>query len=101
MTDTQTVPYNRLKAISTQLQSFDCKQSSLVLIENLFFEALSISRNYSQQLSQSHLIDDLLEIKENEYKRTQEYGKTTKAKEAQIRHFRYHLKKALDKSLSA
>ena len=74
-------PYTRLKAISSALQNVDCRQSSLILIENLFFEALSISRNYSQELSKPTLIDDLLKIKENEYKRTQDYCKTIKAKE--------------------
>ena len=94
-------PQSRLKEISTKLKSFDCKQSSLVLIEALFFEALSISRNYPQELSKSTLFSDLIRLKENEYKRTQEYCKTIGTKETSIRHFRFYLKKVLDKAISA
>lgn len=94
-------PYSRLKEISTQLQGLDCKQSSLILIETLFFEALSISRNYSQELGKSTLFDDLLLMKENEYKRAQDYYKSIRTKETNIRHFRFYLKKVLDRSISA
>ena len=101
MNKTLTLPYNRLKEISSQLQKFDCKQSSLVLLENLFFEALSLSRNYADEPGQSTLTYELMQMKENEYKRTQEYGKTIKTQESLIRNFRHKFKKVVDKSIVA
>ena len=93
----------RLKEISTKLKSFNCGQSSLISIELLFFDALSILRSIDNEEKQN-TIKSLLAIKENEYKRTQEYYRSVKTLEKTIRQFRFSFKKALDgvlgKSLS-
>lgn len=86
----------RLKEISTKLKSFNCDQSSLISIETLFLEVLSILRDNKGESD----LNELLSIKQNEYKRAQEYYRSIKTKEKAIRQFRYYFKKALDKVLS-
>jgi hypothetical protein len=89
----------RLKEISAKLKTFSCDQSSLVLIETLFFETLSILRTQENKDKINNFLEDLLRIKDNEYKQAQAYYKSLKAKEKAIRLFRFYFKKVLDGSI--
>ena len=89
----------RLKEISLKLKSFNCNQSSLILIENLFFDTLSILRSIGNDRRQ-YMLDELLLVKENEYKRTREHYRSVKGVEKAIRQFRIGFKRALDKTLT-
>ena len=90
----------RLKEISTKLKSFSCDQSSLISIELLFFDALTVLRNMDENTGEN-MVHALLVVKENEYKRTQEHNRSIKAAEKAIRQFRFGFKRALDKILAA
>ena len=92
--------FKRIKEISLKLKSFSCNQSSLISIELLFFDALTILRNIDESNGQN-MIRTLLLVKENEYKRTQEYNRSIKAAEKAIRQFRFGFKRALDKILAS
>jgi hypothetical protein len=89
----------RLKEISLKLRSFNCNQSSLILIENLFFDVLSIVRSIRESKGEN-MLDDLLAVKENEYRRAQEHYRSVKGAEKAIKQFRVGFKRALDKVLA-
>ena len=91
----------RLKEISAKLKTYNCDQSSLVSIETLFFEALSILRTQDDKKEINIFLEGLLRIKENEYRQAQAYYKSLKAKEKAIRLFRFYFKKVLDGSITA
>jgi hypothetical protein len=89
----------RLKEISLKLKSFNCNQSSLILIENLFFDTLSILRSIKERRGED-MLHDLLVVKDNEYKRAQEHYRSVKGAEKAIRQFKIGFKRALDKVLT-
>jgi len=89
----------RLKEISIKLKSFSCDESSLVPIELLFFDVLSILRSMDETKGEN-MVSALIAVKENEYKRAQERYRSIKATEKTIRQFRFGFKKALDKILA-
>jgi hypothetical protein len=91
----------RLKAISLKLKSFNGNQSSLILIENLFFDTLSILRSIKEQSGEEDMLHSLLAVKDNEYKRAQEHYRSVKGAEKAIRQFKIGFKRALDKVLTS
>jgi hypothetical protein len=92
------VQFLRLKEISLKLRYINCNQSSLISIENLFFDVLVILRTIGTQTGEN-LLDGLLAVKANEYQRTQEHYRSIKTVEKTIRQFRSGFKRALDKAL--
>ncbi|HZF63133.1 MAG TPA: hypothetical protein VEZ55_01545 [Chitinophagaceae bacterium] len=92
-------PLSRLKQISTHLVVLDGSQSSFILIETLFLEALYILRSNDEELHNTELLTNLLKIKENEYKASLSYHKSLKSKEKAIRLFKHYFKKALDQGM--
>lgn len=94
------IQIKRLKEISAKLKSLSCDESSLILIELLFFDALALLRNIDENTGEN-MVRTLLAVKENEYKRTQEHNRSIKAAEKAIRQFRFGFKRALDKILES
>lgn len=88
----------RLKEISLKLRHIHCNQSSLISIENLFFDVLVILRTIRTETGEN-LLDDLLAVKAKEYQRTQEHYRSVKTVEKTIKQFRACFKRALDKAL--
>jgi hypothetical protein len=93
-------PVSRLKEISDKLHKLDSNQSALIHVETLFLEALYLSREHNEELQKTELLKDLMHVKENEYKLSQDYYRSIKGKERAIRLFKHYVKKAIDKAVA-
>ena len=85
----------RFEEIRKALQLLGCKESQFVKIELLFFEALSISRTYGDDLQQNDLLTALKDIQHNQYERTKVVTKKAGERESSIRRFVVSLRKVL------
>lgn len=71
------------------------KESGFTQIELLFYEALSISRMYGDDLSKNGLLAELKKIQSDQYQKTKEPTHKSRRRELTIRHFITRLKTAL------
>lgn len=84
-----------LKTIYRQLVPMPTRESSFVGMENLFYSALQLARNYGSDVEQNGLLKDFIEVKENVYKETQKQFSKSRQKEITIFHFKTAFKKKL------
>lgn len=70
------------------------KESSFTQVELLFYEALSISRTYGDDINKNGLLADLRRIHTDQYQKTKELTRKNR-RELNIKHFITKLKTAL------
>jgi hypothetical protein len=64
-------------------------------VELLFYEALTISREYRHDLTNNHFLVKLKQVQDNEYGKTKERTKKNTQREQHIRRFITQIKMAL------
>jgi hypothetical protein len=84
-----------LKTIYRQLVPMPTRESSFTGMENLFYSALQLARNYGSDVEQNGLLKDFIEVKENVYKETQKQFTKSRQREITIFHFKTAFKKKL------
>jgi len=85
----------RLNEIRKSLQTLGWKEAQLLKIELLFFEALDISRTYTDDLDQNSLLAALKNVQNDQYQKTKIATRKASEHESYIRRFVVSFKKAL------
>ena len=85
----------RLTEIHKHLHTLRDDENSFIQVEGLFYEALSISRNYGNNESENSLLSDLKELERNEYAHKQKKYSKSRQREIVIKHFKSLFKKRL------
>lgn len=85
----------RLKAICKDLSSMHTDERTFIKMELLFFEALTITREYGNDVQENHFLAELKQLQENEYARTQEKYSKSKQREHAIKNFKTCFKRKL------
>lgn len=84
-----------LKTIYRQLVPMPASESSFTGMENLFYSALQLARNYGSDQAQNGLLRDFIEVKEKRYNETQKAYSKQRQRELTIFHFKTAFKKKL------
>ncbi|HJW17852.1 MAG TPA: hypothetical protein VJ499_12060 [Flavisolibacter sp.] len=96
MTITLTEPHKkRLEEIRKEVTLLGSKESSFLKVELLFYEALSIAREYGNDARENPLLEDLKKVQESAYEKTNELYKKSSQREVSIRRFIVRFKKVL------
>lgn len=84
-----------LKTIYRQLVPMSTSESSFIGMENLFYSALQLARNYGSDEEQNQLLKGFIEIKERVYRETQKPFTKKRQREVTIFHFKTAFRKKL------
>lgn len=84
-----------LKTIYQQLVPMPTRESNFIGMENLFYSALQLARNYGNDQEQNGLLKDFIEVKEKVYSETQKPYHKSRQREITIFHFKAAFKKKL------
>jgi hypothetical protein len=84
-----------LKTIYRQLVPMPASEGCFTGMENLFYSALQLARNYGSDQMQNALLRDFIEVKENRYSETQKPYHKQQQRELTIFHFKRAFKKKL------
>ena len=90
-----TAHQQRLEEIRKDLQSLGYKESQFLKIELLFFEVLTISRTYGNDLEQNRLLAELKTVQHDQYEKTKAHTRKAGQRELSIRRFVISLRKVL------
>jgi hypothetical protein len=85
----------RFEEIKKMVSLIGAKESSFLKIELLFYEAISISRTYSNDSVGNIYLTKLKKVQAIEYEKTKEHTKKSTQREKNIRSFIIQFKKAL------
>ncbi|SHE38241.1 hypothetical protein [Flavisolibacter ginsengisoli] len=85
----------RLEEIRKEVTLIGSKESAFLKVELLFYEALSIAREYGNDARENPLLDDLKRVQESAYGKTNELYKKSSQREVSIRRFIVRFKKVL------
>jgi hypothetical protein len=86
---------NRFEEIKRQLLQIGSKESEFIRVELLFYEALTISRHYGEELAENKLLAALKHLEANEYGATRQKFIKSKQMEKVIRQFISEFKNVL------
>lgn len=84
-----------LKTIYQQLVPMPTREGSFTGMENLFYSALQLARNYGSDQQQNGLLKDFIEVKDKAYSETQKPFHKQRQRELTIFHFKTAFKKKL------
>ena len=85
----------RFLEIKKRLTEVGCRESNFVQVEHMFFEVLTISRNYGSDPDENVLLADLKRIQAGPYEKTQAHFRKSSQRESRIRQFIFQFKKAI------
>ena len=85
----------RLDEIKRSLDVLGCREGNFTRVELLFYEALTISRSYGEDISQNALLFSLKCLRQEQYQKTRELTKKPVQRELQIQKFIVQLKRVL------
>jgi len=85
----------RFDEIKKRLSILGNKESSFIQVELLFYEALTISRTYGEDINSNGLLADLRQIQADQYEKTKELTRKSGRRESNIRRFISRFKTAL------
>ena len=85
----------RFEEIRKTLQMLGHKESQLIKIELLFFEAISIAKTYGEDEEQNNLLAALKNLQHDQYEKTKIPTRKATEHEAAIRRFTVGLRKIL------
>jgi hypothetical protein len=85
----------RFEEIKKNLQSLGCKEGQFLKIELLFFEVLTISRNYGSDPEQNSLLAALKNVQHDQYEKTRALTRKAGQRELSIRRFIISLRRIL------
>ena len=89
----------KLNLINNRLSGITVNESSLIQIESLFYDVMSILRSKEEDPEFARLIYEMNLIKDNEYKLTQHNGLKSKRNIAAIKSYKSALKLVLNKAI--
>ncbi|MGZ3839857.1 MAG: hypothetical protein ACXVMS_18285 [Flavisolibacter sp.] len=96
MTATLSTPHQvRFEEIKRNLGLLGCKESSFIKVELLFFEALTISRTYGEDMHVNPLLRALKDLQYGPYEKTKEVTRKPAQREIVIKKFIVKLKQVL------
>ena len=84
-----------LQSIYSQLVPMSTNESAFTGMENLFYTALQLARNYGNDQGENLLLKDFIEVKETVYSETQKQYSKSRQRELTIFHFKAAFKKKL------
>lgn len=84
-----------LQAIYQKLAPMSTRESAFTGMENLFYRALQLARNYGGDQGENRLLRDFMEVKETVYSETQKPYSKSRQRELSIFHFKTAFKKKL------
>lgn len=84
-----------LQSIYRQLVPMPATESCFTGMENLFYTALQLARNYGSDQGQNPLLKDFIEVKEKVYSETQKKFSKGRQRELTIFQFKTAFKKTL------
>lgn len=84
-----------LQTIYEKLAPMSTHESAFTGMENLFYRALQLARNYGNDEAQNQLLRDFIEVKETVYSETQRPYSKSRQREVSIVHFKTAFKKKL------
>jgi hypothetical protein len=85
----------RFREIFLKLKVISCNEYSFREIENLFYEALSISRNYGNDATENPYLAELKIMEGKQYRLTQEKYKKSSQRERVIKQFKNSFREKL------
>ena len=89
----------RLTEIYEHLNGLRHDESSFTQMENLFYEAIAISRAYGNDENENSLLLELKDLERNEYGQTQKKFNKSRQREVAIKHFKVFFKRKLNSCL--
>lgn len=84
-----------LQTIYQRLAPMSTSESAFTSMENLFYTALQLARNYGSDQQENLLLRDFIEVKETVYSETQKHYSKSRQRELSIGHFKTAFKKKL------
>lgn len=96
MTAITAIHKKRFEEMRKKLTILGSKESSFTAVELLFYEALTISRTYGNDVSDNTLLADLKQLENEEYKDTKAFFRKNTQREQVIRKFMHRLKEILN-----
>lgn len=85
----------RFEEIRKTVSMIGAKESSFLRVELLFYEALTIAREYGNDSDGNIFLAQLKKVQANEYEKTKEHTQKSTQREQHIRRFITQFKKAL------
>jgi len=85
----------RLNEIRKTLHTLGSKEAQFLKIELLFFEALAISKTYTEDLDENTLLAALKQLQNDQYQKTKIATRKASERESSIRRFVVSFRKAL------
>ena len=92
MTDTPKTYKQRLEEIRKTIIDIGSKESAFVRIEQLFYEAINISRNYGNDVEENKLLALFKNLEADHYKNTKAHFRKSSQREQVIKRFINHFK---------
>jgi len=83
---------HRFDEIKKQLVVIGCKEANFIKVELLFYEAMTIAREYGDDIEQNKLLAALKNLQSNQYQNTMERFKKSNQRELVIKRFINQLK---------
>lgn len=89
----------KFDGIRKKLVSLGSKESSFIFVELLFYEAITIARNYGNDYNDNHLLAALKNIEATYYKSTKNLFRKANQREVVIKHFLTQFKNVLNNEI--
>jgi len=89
----------KLLDVHSKLALINCTENSLIQIEVLFFDMLTVLRQYNHSVKAEILLNELRNIHDNEYKLVQNKQLTVKNRVAAIRKFKNSFRQSIRKAI--
>jgi len=100
MTEAVTIPHQqRFEQIKKNLTLLGNRESNFLQVELLFFEALTLSRNYGEDMQENALLRALKDLQQEQYAKTKSLTNKPSQREQFIRKFVVRLKQILSGKL--
>lgn len=82
----------RFEEIRKSISSIGPKESAFIRVEQLFYEAINISRNYGNDVTENKLLALFKELEADHYQNTKAHFKKSSQRELVIKRFINHFK---------
>jgi hypothetical protein len=90
----------KLELIQKKLSTIGCKEKTFIIVEIMFFDAITISREICKGLGKTELFNTLKKIQTVEYQSTKAHFRKSSQREKVIKTFIITFKKALSKAIT-
>lgn len=91
---------SRFEEIRKALAILGCREASFLKVQLLFFEALTISRNYGEDPQENVLLAELKKVQNDQFEKTKEVTSKSRQREVRIRQFIVQFRRSLSRFTS-